>query len=118
MYLVKKYIKKNGKLDFGYKFTYENFRSYLDSCIKKMAQRLNIKSKMSYYSARKTFSQFAFDLGVRIEIIEYCIGQSMKENRPIYSYVHTNQKQADMAIRKVIDYTNDPAKFNMDVIVA
>jgi integrase len=75
--IIKKYIQRNGTLDFGYKFTYENFRSYLDRCIKKMGEQLNIESKMCYYCARKTFSQFTFDLGIRTEIIEYCIGQSM-----------------------------------------
>lgn len=32
----------------------------------------------------------------------------MKENRPIYSYVRVMQKQADSAISRVIDYTNNP----------
>lgn len=113
--IIKKYVKRNGKLDFGYKFTYKNFQRYLNQCLKKLKDHLNIQSNVSYYSARKTFSQFAFDLGIRTEIIEYCLGQSMKENRPIYNYVRIMQRQADAAIRKVIDYTNDPSKFELDV---
>lgn len=112
--IIKKYVKRNGKLDFGYKFSYSNFQRYLNHCLKKLKKHLNIQSNMSYYSARKTFSQFAFDLGIRIEIIEYCLGQSMKENRPIYNYVRIMQRQADAAIRRVIDYTNNPEKFKLD----
>lgn len=36
----------------------------------------------------------------------------MKENRPIYSYVRVMQKQADAAIMRVIDYTNNPQKYS------
>lgn len=109
--IIKKYSKRNGKLDFGYKFTYSNFQRYLNRCLKDLAKKIGIEENFCYYSARKTFSQFAFDLGIKTEIIEYCIGQSMKENRPIYNYVRIMQKQADGAIRRVIDYTNDPDKY-------
>lgn len=111
--IIKKYIKRNGKLDFGYNFSYSNFQRYLNRCLKSLADEVGIETEFSYYSARKTFSQFAFDLGVKTELIEYCIGQSMKENRPIYNYVRIMQKQADAAIRKVIDYTHNPSSFEL-----
>lgn len=107
--IIKKYIKKSGKLDFGYKFTYSNFQCHLNHCLKKLAKEIGIEN--NFYSARKTFAQFAFDLGIKTEIIEYCIGQSMKENLPIYSYVRVMQKQADSAISRVIDYTNNPQRY-------
>lgn len=114
--IIKKYISSNGKLDFGYNYTYINLRRYVNFCLKKISSEVGIETEFSFYSARKTFSQFAFDLGVKTEIIEYCIGQSMKENRPIYNYIRIMQKQADAAIRRVIDYTNDPDKFELSVI--
>lgn len=114
--IIKKYIKRNGKLDFGYKFTYSNFQRYLNRCLKSLAGEVGIDTEFSYYSARKTFSQFAFDLGIKTELIEYCIGQSMKENRPIYNYIRVMQKQADAAIRRVIDYTKAPSKFSLSVV--
>lgn len=64
-----------------------------------------IKNLM-FYSARKSFAQHAYDLGVSIETIEYIIGHSMKSNRPVFSYVRVMRKHADEAIRKVIDYLN------------
>lgn len=114
--IIRKYITKSGKLNFGYQFSYRNFQRYVNFCLKNLGKELDIKSNISFYSARKTFSQFAFDLGVRTEIVEYCLGQSMKENRPIYNYIRVMQRQADSAIRMVIDYTNDPDKFELKVL--
>lgn len=114
--LIKKYRSRSGKLDFGYKFTYSNFQRYLNHCLKSLAKHLSIESKISYYSARKTFSQFAFDLGIRTEIVEYCLGQSMKENRPIYNYVRVMKRQADAAIQMVIDYTENPDEHKLNIV--
>lgn len=115
--IIRKYIGRNGKLNFGYKFSYRNFQRYVNHCLKDLGKELNIKSNISFYSARKTFSQFAFDLGIRTEIVEYCLGQSMKENRPIYNYVRVMQRQADAAIKIVIDYTNNPDKYELNIMV-
>lgn len=115
-HIIKKYVGRNGKLNFGYRFSYRNFQRYVNHCLKELRNELGIKSNISFYSARKTFSQFAFDLGIRTEIVEYCLGQSMKENRPIYNYVRVMKRQADAAIRKVIDYTNNPDKYELDII--
>ena len=109
--IIDKYIKRNGRLDFGYGYSYRNFQRYLNFCMKKLAEAVGITSGFSFYSARKTFSQFAYDLGVRTEIIEYCIGQTMKENRPIYNYVRIMRKQADAAVRMVIGYTEHPEDY-------
>ena len=79
-----------------------------------LAEKVGIKTAFSFYSARKTFAQFAFMLGIKTEIIEYCLGQTMKTNRPIYNYVRVMQRQADAAIYKVIDYTNHPEKYNLN----
>ena len=112
--IINKYVKRNGRLDFGYEFSYRNFQRYLNFCFKKLAETVGITTDFSFYSARKTFSQFAYDLGIRTEIIEYCIGQTMKENRPIYNYIRIMRKQADAAIRKVIDYTEHPENYSLD----
>ena len=101
--IINKYINKEGKL--------EPHRTriiqYLHPALRKLADEAHLgKEQFCFYSARKTFAQFAFELGVRTEVIEYCLGQSMKSNRPVYSYVRVMQKYADEAIRKVIDYAH------------
>lgn len=87
--------------------------AYVGTCFALLKKELGIKTQFSYYSGRKTFAQFAFMLGIRTEVIEYCVGQTMKANRPIYNYVRVMQRQADLAIRKVIDYTIDPSSLNL-----
>lgn len=105
--IINKYINNYGILSFPNKNkVYTNISYYINRSIKMLAAEIGINNKnFSYYSARKTFAQFAFDLGIRTEIIEYCIGQSMKANRPIYNYVRVMQRKADEAIRDVINYT-------------
>lgn len=103
--IINRYIGKDGKLNILQGTNYNNFRRYLNKCFKDLADRIGIHSVVfSFYSARKTFAQYAFEIGIRTEVIEYCIGQSMKANRPIYNYVRVMQRKADEAIRQVIDY--------------
>lgn len=102
--IISKWKNKNtGRLDFKYNFTYSNFSRYLSRAIADLSKDLGIKSKVVYYSARKSFVQHGFELKVPLEVLEYCIGQSMKANRPIYNYLKIMRKHADAAIRKILD---------------
>lgn len=101
--IIKEWIGKNGKLHFGYKYTYDNFRKFVTKEIRRLAENIGIESHVVYYSARKSFVQHGFELGISLEVLEYCIGQSMKKNRPIFSYVKIMRKHADIAIRKILD---------------
>ena len=76
---------------------------YIDLCLKHIAESLSIDHRLSFYSARKSFVQHGFELGIPLETLEYCIGQSMKSNRPIFNYVKIMRQHADVAIRQVID---------------
>lgn len=97
--------RNTGKLDFGYKFSYRNFLRHVTRSIKSLAQELNIQDyqKVCYYSARKSFVQHGFDLGISLEVLEYCIGQSVKSNRPIFNYLKIMRRHADIAIRTILD---------------
>ena len=44
-----------------------------------------------------------YDAGVQMETIEYCIGHSMKRNRPICNYIRVMQSHADVALRRIFD---------------
>ena len=101
--IIKEWMGKNGKLNFGYKYTYDNFRKFVTKEIKRLAENIGIESHVVYYSARKSFVQHGFELGISLETLEYCIGQSMKKNRPIVNYVKIMRKHADIAIRKILD---------------
>lgn len=101
--IIKEWMGKNGKLNFGYKYAYDNFRKFVTKEIKRLAENIGIESHVVYYSARKSFVQHGFELGISLETLEYCIGQSMKKNRPIFNYVKIMRKHADIAIRKILD---------------
>lgn len=82
---------------------YASRLKYIDLCLEHIAERLHIDHRLSFYSARKSFVQHGFELGIPLETLEYCIGQSMKANRPIYNYVKIMRQHADVAIRQILD---------------
>ena len=104
--IIYRYKSENGKLQFGYSFTYRNFNRYIARTLNKIGKKIGIK-RLCYYSARKSFVQYGFEIGIPLEVLEYTIGQSMKQNRPIYNYIRIMKKHADEAIRKIIEYTNN-----------
>ena len=110
--IIYRWMNKNtGKLDFGYKFTYSNFYRYLTRSLNNVAAELNIKEKVVYYSARKSFAQFASELGIPDGIIDYCLGHSDKSRGVIRYYTKVREKQAEVAINRVIDYVEHPDKY-------
>ena len=52
--IIKEWMGKNGKLNFGYKYTYDNFRKFVTKEIKRLAENIGIESHVVYYSARKS----------------------------------------------------------------
>ncbi|WP_294612195.1 phage integrase SAM-like domain-containing protein [uncultured Bacteroides sp.] len=101
--IINKYITDNGKLVFGRYSSYEKVYSLVFRHIYKVANLAGINRKVSYYSARKTFAQHGYDMGIEIEKIEYCIGHSMKNNRPIFNYIRIMQEHADKVFRAILD---------------
>lgn len=101
--IINKYISENGRLTFGIHSSYEKVYSLIFRHINKVTALAGINRKISYYSARKTFAQHGYDLGIEIEKIEYCIGHSMKNNRPIFNYIRIMQEHADRVFREILD---------------
>lgn len=84
--------------------TYDSFKYCVNRSLKTIAVKAGLeRTDISFYSARKSFVQHGFDLGIPLEILEYSIGQSMKTNRPIYNYAKIMKRHADDAIRKIVD---------------
>lgn len=102
--IIDKYIqKKNGKLVFGKYKTFGQCYSVVSRKMEELAKLAGITKRVVYYSARKSFVQHAFELGISLETLEYCIGQSMKTNRPIFNYVRIMRGHANKAIRTILD---------------
>ena len=110
--IIDRWMNRNtGRLDFGYKFSYPNFSRYLTRSLAALAKELGITEKVVFYSARKSFAQYASEIGIPDGIIDYCLGHSDKSRGVIRYYTKVRQKQADMAIARVIDYVNNPEKY-------
>lgn len=110
--IIDKWINnKTKKLDFGYKFSYHNFSRYICRSISELAKEVGIKEKVVFYSARKSFAQYAFDLGIPDNVIDYCLAHSDKSRGIVRYYAKTRFKQAEIAIKRVIDYINNPSKY-------
>ena len=102
--LIDKYLNpKTGHLADIPESKYRSFLNYIDLALRDVAYKLGINYRVSFYTARKSFVQHGFELGIVLETLEYCIGQSMKMNRPIFNYVKIMRQHADIAIRKIID---------------
>lgn len=109
--IINKYINKKGLLDLGYSYTYSNLQKYINFCMRELKEYLGIKQTLCFYSARKTFAQFASELGIPDGVIDYCLGHSDKSKGIIRFYTKVKKKQAEIAINRVIDYTNNPEKY-------
>lgn len=109
--IIEKWMnKRTGKLDFRYKFSYSNFYRYLTRCINKMASRLNIEYKVVFYSARKSFAQIAYELGIQDGVIDYCLGHSDKGRGVIRYYTKVRREQAEFAIQSVVAKLNEQSQ--------
>ena len=87
---------------------YRSTLNYIDQALNRTAELLCIERHVSYYTARKSFVQHGFELGIPLETLEYCIGQTMKQNRPIFNYVKIMRQHADAAIRQILDNVRPP----------
>ena len=107
--IIKRWMNRNtGRLDFGYKFSYSNFSRYLSRLLDSFARSLGITDKVVYYSARKSFAQYASEIGIPDGVIDYCLGHSDKSKGVLRYYTRVRRQQADMAIQRVIEYVNNP----------
>lgn len=106
--IIEKYITEDGTLNFGYNFSdYGQFRSFVTKGLNKIGEELGFVKRLMFYSARKTFVQFGQQLGIPLYVLEYAIGQTIKDanSRPIFDYMKVMRFQADLAIRKIISFS-------------
>ena len=68
--------------------------------------RTQISGKEARYILKQNnvnLSWLAEQIGITLETLEYCIGQSMKANRPIFNYVRIMKQHADLAIKQILE---------------
>ena len=102
--IIDKYMNpKTGHILDATEKQYRNRLNIIDTDLRNIAADLGITRKVSFYTARKSFVQHGFELGIPLETLEYCIGQSMKANRPIFNYVKIMRQHADLAIKQILE---------------
>jgi len=102
--IIRKYERFDGHVRFGRSKEMKHMQTTINYNLKVVARHCGIdEHNFSMYAARHTFMQHGYDLGIPLSTIEYCVGHSMKEDRPIFNYVRVMKKHADEAQRKIFD---------------
>lgn len=87
-----------------------NCHYFFDVNMPKLAEATGIK-QLIFYSARKSFSQHAFDLGISESVIDYILGHRVdKGGTSLYAYIAVTPEKATDAVRKVLDHLNTEDK--------
>jgi site-specific recombinase XerD len=94
----------DGHLHFAKLKTYQSINNTIGIYIKELARELKIRNadSLTYYTARKSFVQHGFDLGISVEVLEYCVGHTSGHRRTIYNYMRVMSRHADEAINTII----------------
>lgn len=109
--IIEKYIQPNGTLKI---FGKVGYKSTFMSSMGKVAREEVDLPQMTFYSARKSFAQHAFQLGVSESVIDYILGHSLNSGRSstIYAYIKVTPAMATDAVRKVVDFINGNNNFD------
>ncbi|MDE7465026.1 MAG: site-specific integrase [Muribaculaceae bacterium] len=101
--IIHKYMGKDGFLNVSPSQRKARMKEFFSLNMKTLAKLTGIK-KIIFYSARKSFSQHAFNLGISTSTIDYILGHKLNGGRSsLYSYIYVTPKMASEAIRKVLD---------------
>lgn len=111
--IVDRYMGADGRLEFGYSFTYRNFCHYVSRVFGMLMGDLSLDNVLMY-SARKTWAQIAMEIGVGESVIDYCLGHSDSKRGIIRYYTKVRARMADDAVRRVLEYVNGEDEDEID----
>lgn len=101
--IIAKYKQEDGLLAMTKRQRKEHLGSMLQYQMKQIAEITGIH-QLVYYSARKSFSQHAFKLGVSESVIDYILGHRVdKGSTALYNYISVTPEMATDAVRRVLD---------------
>lgn len=108
--IINRNIMPDGKLCFGKYDSYLKARYACSNNIESLAEAAGITTPFMFYSARKTFVQIGVRKMIPINILEYCTGETPKNNNPIAAYYVIDKEMATEAMRKIFDALIDNPK--------
>ncbi len=101
--IIDRYIDKDGYISMTACQQSSRAHHYFDAHIRSLRKATGLDN-LIYYSARKSFSQHAFTLGVPTSVIDYILGHRVdKGGTSLYSYISVTPGMATKAVRKVLD---------------
>lgn len=95
-WIISHYLKDDGRIRFqkrGRQKSANNIYTTLNKNLKKIQKELGISKKLMFYSARKSFAQHAFELGISTMVIDYLIGHSVSSSAKGSIYHNTQTSQ-------------------------
>lgn len=109
--IIDTYKRKDGYINCNYS-TYDQERAFYTRMSKRVSSLLGIPD-LTFYSARKSFAQHAFSLGINESVIDFILGHSLGsgKNTMLYSYIKVTPDMATEAIRKVCDFIASSRNF-------
>lgn len=103
--------RDTGRITTRYKLSYDNLCRYVTRTLKLVVAEAGFNERVMFYSARKSFAQYASELGIPDAVIDYCLGHSGVGRGVIRYYARVKRRQADIAVSRVIDYVKHPEKY-------
>ena len=101
--IINRYLLPDGSLNLSASRKRTNCHFFFYNNMPKLAEAVGLPS-LIYYSARKSFSQHAFELGISTSVIDYILGHKLEQQgSSLYNYIYVSPMQASEAIRKVLD---------------
>jgi site-specific recombinase XerD len=101
--IIGKYKGRDGRLFFGDYKNRSRLHNVFDRYMGQLGEIAGVKH-LIYYSARKSFAQHAFQLGVSESVVDFILGHRVdKVSTSLYSYISVTPKQASDAVRLVCD---------------
>lgn len=101
--IIEQYKNKDGYISFSESQAKNSARGFVGHNMRVLSQLLGINN-LVYYSARKSFSQHAFNLGVPGSVIDYILGHRVdKSSTSLFSYISVTPEMATKAVRLVLD---------------
>lgn len=101
--IIERYKQEDGFIAMTDRQRKEHLSSMLQYQMKQIAEITGIH-QLVYYSARKSFGQHAFNLGVSESVIDYILGHRVdKVSTALFAYISVTPDMATKAVRKVLD---------------
>lgn len=110
--IIRRRIGKDGTLRI-FKVADEDQNHNFNNVCRRMRDMIDMP-ELTFYSARKSFTQHAFRLGISESVIDYILGHSLGANNgsSLYSYIKVTPEMATAAIRKVCDFLATTKNFD------